>query len=136
MRNEKGFNLIELMIVTAIVAILSAIALQGYANYVSRSQVAAALSEIRGGQVGFEAALSDGKGGEINAAYIGLASSVRCPQVSASVEVGNGAGDISCVLAGNGIVAGSKLSLHRNMSGVWDCDGSDVPEKYRPEGCG
>ncbi|WP_309921217.1 pilin [Xanthomonas sp. 1678] len=136
MRNENGFSLIELMVVVAIVAILSTIALQGYIDYVSRSQVAVALSEIRGGQVGFETAFNDGRGSEIDAAYVGLASSVRCPQISAFVDVTSGVGDISCVLAGNDRVAGSTLSLRRSMSGLWSCDGSDLPEKYRPEGCG
>jgi len=136
MRNENGFSLIELMVVVAIVAILSAVALHGYTNYVSRSQVVAALSEIRGGQTGFEAAFNDGRGGEIDASYIGLASSVRCPQLSASVDVTTGAGNISCVLAGNDMVAGSTLSLRRSTSGLWSCDGSELREKYRPQGCG
>ncbi|WP_369915839.1 pilin [Xanthomonas sp. NCPPB 3005] len=136
MRDQKGFSLIELMMVIAIVAILSAIALQGYTNYVSRSQVVAALSEIRGGQTGLEAAFNDGRGSDVSASYIGLSSSARCPEITASVDAATGVGGISCVLAGNDVVAGTTLSLRRSTSGVWSCDGGDVPEKYRPEGCG
>ncbi len=42
MRKQSGFTLVEIMIVVAIVAILSSIALPGYSEYVRRSQRLAA----------------------------------------------------------------------------------------------
>ena len=47
-KNMQGFTLIELMIVVAIIAILAAIALPAYQDYVARSQATEALSATGG----------------------------------------------------------------------------------------
>ena len=43
---QKGFTLIELMIVVAIIAILASIAVPSYTRYVARAKVAEAISQL------------------------------------------------------------------------------------------
>lgn len=58
-RSQKGFSLVELMIVVVIAAIISAIALPSYRNYVTRSKIPDALSTLASKRVQIEQFFQD-----------------------------------------------------------------------------
>lgn len=112
MKNQKGFTLIELMIVVAIIAILAAIALPAYQNYVAKSQVTAGLADIRGGVTAFEEGIQSGtKTGSPVAADLGLNSSTPRCGVAPSGAWSDASGQkIVCTLKGNPKVVGETVT--------------------------
>lgn len=134
MNAQKGFTLIELMIVVAIIGILAAIAIPAYQDYIARSQVAAGLAEISPGKTQFEVLMNEGTA-PTTAADIGLAVSTRCTALSVTATAGTtGTGSIQCTLAGTPTISTKTITLSRASTGAWSC-ATTVAAKYAPKGC-
>lgn len=138
-KNMQGFTLIELMIVVAIIAILAAIALPAYQDYIARSQVATGLADIRGGITAFEERIQRGTPTtDVTLADIGLAASTpRCEiDIPNADPTADGGQQITCELKGNTKVVGKTVRLTRTSSGQWPCTvAGGLEEKYLPTGC-
>jgi type IV pilus assembly protein PilA len=128
-KTQQGFTLIELMIVVAIIAILAAIALPMYQDYVAKSQATAGLAEITPGKTQFEVLKNEGSTFSTPDA-IGLqASTTRCDITVTGTT-------IACSLKGNADkIDGNTITLTRDGSGLWTCGTTGLDAKYKPTGC-
>lgn len=143
MKKQQGFTLIELMIVVAIIAILAAIALPAYQDYVARAQVSEAMTLSSGAKTAVTEYYADKGAFPTSNAMAGLASasSINGKYV-ASVGVGT-AGAITATLKGSGSVsakvAGKTFVLNPADSGgsiTWDCKtNGTIAANYRPSSC-
>ena len=135
MNTQKGFTLIELMIVVAIIAILAAIAMVAFQPYIVRTQLTAALADISPGKTLVEIVVYQGRPvSEVTPQLIGGARNAHCSIVEAELS-DSGVGHISCTLKGHSALEGKDLILRRSAEGIWSCDGSAFEARYRPTGC-
>jgi type IV pilus assembly protein PilA len=138
-RTSRGFTLIELMIVVAIIGILAAIAIPAYQDYVIRSQVSEAINLAGGLKIKVaDIYAHDGTLTAMNSGTLGIppANSVTGKYTS---TVGVAGGVITAVL-GNAVntkVSGQLLTMSPNETGgslSWICK-FNGHARYVPAAC-
>lgn len=152
---QKGFTLIELMIVVAIIGILAAVAIPQYQNYIARSQVTRVMQEAGAVKTAVEACINDGRldlglaAGECDPGITGSNLLTGAAQVGAVLPAGTGAPQLPDPLVaattivatfGNNAAAvlqggtASTLTWTRDATGSWICT-TTAPNNLRPTGC-
>lgn len=132
--NQKGFTLIELMIVVAVIGVLSAIAVPQYQKYVAKSEVASVLATLTGAKTNIEAFAvengtfpDDSETGQ-TPSDLGVPA---MPLGSVGFTTSGATGSIDFTFAtvasgASGLVAGKNLTLSRTTDGSWSCSSTDI----------
>ena len=140
--SQRGFTLIELMIVVAIIAILAAIAIPAYQNYLIRSQVTEGVSLAAGAKVAVWDFVSNTGRFPPNNESAGLAQATSIVgKYVAQVNVRGGEVTVTFGSSANKAIttAGADtlvLSPATTAGAIqWTCTPSTVDPKYLPSSC-
>ena len=137
-KSQKGFTLIELMIVVAIIGILASVAVPAYQDYIVRTKVSEGLSLAAGAKTAVtESRMSFGTFFSAGNASYGLAqgTSIVGNNVSSVSVIANGV--IQITFSNDAAIQGDTLTLSPTVTGgglTWACSGS-VQSRFRPSVC-
>jgi len=138
---QKGFTLIELMIVVAIIAILAAIAIPAYQDYLIRTQVSEGAVLTDGAKTAVSEFYSNKGAFPTNNQSAGLAKNISIAgKYVTQVDVETVKGQIQAKFGNeaNTKITGKFfiLSAITNAGSIaWSCTKSDVDPKYLPTSC-
>jgi type IV pilus assembly protein PilA len=142
---QKGFTLIELMIVVAIIGILAAVAIPAYQDYTARAQASEAVELLTGAKTPLAEFFADkgrwpgdGSLGEL----VGntCVGGTTCKYTDTLTKSGGTAGPatVTATLKASGVaasIAGTTVQLTSGDGKLWQCARGTILNKYLPAAC-
>lgn len=137
-QKQSGFSLVELMIVIAIVAVLAAVALPMYQDYVAKAQVNRVFYELSSARTPIDSIISNGRmptldinqdnkiAGDIQYEYLGLNGENPKSNLiyTSSIESSGHNFESITAIFGRSAYAGIKnatITFRRTSDGKWTC---------------
>ncbi len=136
MQKQKGFTLIELMIVIAIIGILAAIAIPAYQDYIARSQASEAVSLMSGTKTPMSEAYSDTGSWPLVSTVAGTTSGKYVSTITSTT--GTGTVTITATMKTSGVnasITGDTVLMTSTSGSSWTCLKGTIANQYLPAAC-
>ena len=135
---QKGFTLIELMIVVAIIGILAAVAIPAYQDYIGRAQASEPITLLGGGKTPLAEYLSDK--GVLPTAITDVMTTISGKYTSTIALTGTLPSiTLTATMPATGVNASLQnttiLLTSTNSGAAWTCTTGTAPAKFLPSAC-
>lgn len=137
--NQRGFTLIELMIVIAILGILSSIAVVSYQTYIRKAHLITIYQEINQFRIPYQVLMETNSAATVfSLDNLSIPTQTKYCQFSVNAPDNNGQATdaLQCRIQNLHYLTSQYISLDRSVDGKWQCRASaGIPRVYLPQAC-